>query len=90
MAKIYSYDNSRTYAIEYIPSDSNSLVIGDLTTISSGKVIALADDTKPTYIVVGEKADGKYPVAAITDDMILENASAIYGFSVLGNNKYRK
>jgi len=90
MAKIYSYDNGRTYAIEYIPSDSNSLVIGDLTTISSGKVIALAENTKPTYIVVGEKAEGKYPVAAITDDMILENASAIYGFSASGNNKYRK
>lgn len=90
MAKIHSYDSLRTYPIEYILSDATTLDIGDLVTISSGKVIALADNTKPTYIVVGAKANGKYPVAAITDDMILEDTSAIYGFSALGNNLYRK
>ena len=90
MAKIHSYDSLRTYPIEYIPSDATTLAIGDLTTISSGKVIALAENTKPTYVVVGKKENGKYPVAAITDDMILENSSAIYGFSALGNNLYRK
>ena len=90
MAKIYSYGSARTYPVELIPTDSSTLKIGDLVVITSGKVVA-AGSNEPTYIVVGAtNTDGNIPVAAILDDMVLESATAITGFTKIADNRYRK
>lgn len=89
MAKIISYGSARTYPAEYIATAESDLKIGDLVLVEDGEVVA-ADDATPTYIVIGKTAEGKVPVAAILDDMVLESDEEITGFQSLGNKKYRK
>lgn len=89
MAKIHSYGSARTAPIEYIPTDAESFEVGDLAVVTGGKVAA-AGENEPTYLVVGKIAEGIVPVVAILDDMVLENATAITGFTKVAENRYRK
>lgn len=89
MAKIHSYGSMRTAPAEYIATDSTTLNVGDLAVLTSGKIVA-SGENEPTYLVIGKVANGVVPVVAILDDMVLESSTAIPGFEVLGNNKYRK
>jgi len=88
MAKIYSYGSARTAPIEYIATEANDLVVGDLATVTDGALTKA--ESNPTYLVVGKVVDGVVPAVAILDDMVLESETAITGYTEVAENRYRK
>lgn len=88
-AKIVSYGSMRTYPAEYISTSLSDLALDELVSVSNGAVVRPTTEA-PNYIVIGKTVNGKVPVAAILEDMVLESDSAITGYTKIGTKTYRK